>query len=46
VRKHLNDVRRLSHLLAPATRIAIDKKIGDDMTRFLVAGAADAAVDA
>ncbi|MBV8036368.1 hypothetical protein [Roseateles sp.] len=37
VRKHLNDVLRLSQLLAPATRIPVDKKIGDDMTRFLVA---------
>jgi hypothetical protein len=32
VRKHLNDVLRLSQLLAPATRIALDKKISDDMT--------------
>ncbi|MCB2020390.1 MAG: hypothetical protein KDG44_06280 [Burkholderiaceae bacterium] len=41
VRKHLNDVLRLSQLLAPATRIPLDKKISDDMTRFLVAMAAD-----
>lgn len=45
VRKHLNDVLRLSQLLAPATRIAVDKKIGDDMTRFLVAVAADTSID-
>jgi hypothetical protein len=45
VRKHLNDVLRLSQLLAPATRIAIDEKIGDDMTRFLVAVAADTSID-
>lgn len=45
VRKHLNDVLRLSLLLTPATRIQIDKKIGDDMTRFLVAVAADATID-
>lgn len=45
VRKHLNDVLRLSQLLAPATRIAVDKKIGDDLTRFLVAVAADPAID-
>lgn len=45
VRKHLNDVLRLSQLLAPATRIAIDRKIGDDMTRFLVAIAADTSID-
>lgn len=45
VRKHLNDVLRLSRLLAPATRIPVDKKIGDDMTRFLVAVAANASID-
>ena len=45
VRKHLNDVLRLSQLLAPATRIALDRKIGDDMTRFLVALAADNSID-
>lgn len=45
VRKHLSDVLRLSQLLAPATRIALDKKIGDDMTRFLVAVAADRSID-
>jgi hypothetical protein len=45
VRKHLNDVLRLSQLLAPTTRISIDKKIGDDMTRFLVAVAADSSID-
>ncbi|ABE43498.1 hypothetical protein Bpro_1554 [Polaromonas sp. JS666] len=45
VRKHLNDVLRLSQLLAPATRIPVDKKIGADMTRFLVAVAADTSID-
>jgi hypothetical protein len=45
VHKHLNDVLRLSQLLAPATRIPVDKKIGDDMTRFLVAVAADTSID-
>ncbi|RCS59519.1 nucleotidyl transferase AbiEii/AbiGii toxin family protein [Parvibium lacunae] len=45
VRKHLNDVLRLSQLLAPATRIALDKKMSDDMTRFLLAVAADPAID-
>jgi len=45
VRKHLNDVLRLSQLLAPATRIVVDKKIGDDMKRFLVAVAADPSID-
>lgn len=45
VRKHLNDVLRLSQLLAPATRIPIDKKIGADMTRFLIAVSADTSID-
>ena len=45
MRKHLNDVLRLSQLLAPATRISHDKKIGDDMTRFLVAVVADSSID-
>ncbi|MDZ4131134.1 MAG: hypothetical protein U1E02_44220, partial [Hydrogenophaga sp.] len=45
VRKHLNDVLRLSQLLAPATRIPLDKKISGDMTRFLIAVAADASID-
>lgn len=45
VRKHLNDVLRLSQLLAPATRIAIDQKIGADMKRFLVTVAADTSIN-
>lgn len=45
VRKHLNDLLRLSQLLAPATRVPLDKKIGDDMTRFLTAMAADNSMD-
>ena len=45
VRKHLNDVLRLSQLLAPATRIPLDKKIGDDMARFLAAVSADTTID-
>ena len=45
VRKHLNDVLRLSQLLAPATRIPLMQKIGDDMTRFLRAVASDPSVD-
>jgi len=45
VRKHLNDVLRLSQLLTPSTRIPVDKKIGADMTRFLVAVAADTSID-
>lgn len=45
VRKHLNDVLRLSQLLAPATRIVVDEKIGAHLTRFLVAVAADVSID-
>lgn len=45
VRKHLNDVLRLSQLLAPATRIPLVAKIGADMTRFLTAVAADNSID-
>ncbi len=45
VRKHLNDVLRLSQLLAPATRIPLVQKIGDDLQRFLVAVAPDTSID-
>lgn len=45
VRKHLNDVLRLSQLLAPATRIPLDKKVSDDMTRFLTAIASYNSID-
>lgn len=45
VRKHLNDVLRLSQLLAPATRIPLVQKIGDDMMRFLTAMASDTSID-
>ncbi len=45
VRKHLNDVLRLSQLLAPATRISLDKKIAADMLRFLTAVASDTSID-
>ena len=45
LRKHLNDVLRLSQLLAPATRIPLVKKIGDDMTRFLIAVGSDNSID-
>lgn len=45
VRKHLNDVLRLSQLLAPATRIPLDEKIGNDMRRFLTAIATDTSID-
>ena len=45
VRKHVNDVLRLSQLLAPATRIPLDKTISDDMTRFLTAIGSDNSID-
>lgn len=45
VRKHLNDVLRLSQLLAPTTRIPLVQKIGKDMTRFLHVVAADISID-
>ena len=45
VRKHQNDVLRLSQLLAPATRIPLAAKIGDDMARFLSAMASDNSID-
>ena len=45
VRKHLNDVLRLSQLLSPATRIPLATKIKDDMTQFLIAIAADTLIN-
>ncbi len=45
VRKHLNDVLRLSQLLAPATRISLAQNISNDMTRFLNAVASDTSID-
>lgn len=45
VRKHANDVLRLSQLLAATTRIALQGRIADDMRRFLEAAASDATLD-
>lgn len=45
VRKHANDVLRLSQLLAAATRIPLQGKIADDMHRFLEAAASDGTLD-
>jgi hypothetical protein len=45
VRKHANDVLRLSQLLASTTRIALDQKIAEDLARFLKAVAADTSID-
>jgi len=45
IRKHLNDVLRLSQLLTATTRIPIDPGIGTSLARFLAAVAADTSVD-
>ena len=45
VRIHLNDVLRRSQLLAPATRIPLAQRIGDDLTRFLTAMVSDNSID-
>lgn len=45
VRKHLNDVLRLSQLLAQDTRIGVAARIGDDLSRFLDALRADDSID-
>ncbi len=45
VRKHLNDVLRLSQLLTPATRIPLAPRIAADLARFLAAVAADTSID-
>jgi hypothetical protein len=45
VRKHLNDVLRLSQLLAPDTRVALPGQVAADLSRFLDALRADDSVD-
>ena len=45
VRKHLNDVLRLSQLLAQDTRIEVTARIADDLSRFLEALRADDSID-
>jgi hypothetical protein len=45
IRKHANDILRLSQLLTPATRILLNAKIAGDMRRFLDAAAVDASLD-
>jgi hypothetical protein len=45
IRKHANDILRLSQLLTPSTRIPLEAKIADDMQRFLDAAAADDSLD-
>lgn len=45
IRKHLNDVLRLSQLLAPTTHIPLDPKIGSDLAWFLAEVVADTSID-
>lgn len=45
VRKHLNDVLRLSQLLAPNTRVALPEQVAADLSRFLDALQIDDSVD-
>lgn len=45
VRKHLNDVLRLSQLLAQDTRIEVSARIADDLSRFLNVLRADDSID-
>ena len=45
IRKHANDVLRLSQLLTPTTRIPLDEKVADDMRRFLEAAIRDDSID-
>ncbi|MHB1514332.1 MAG: nucleotidyl transferase AbiEii/AbiGii toxin family protein [Acidiferrobacteraceae bacterium] len=45
IRKHANDVIRLSQLLAPKVRIPLAARIGDDLNRFLDGLMADRLID-
>ena len=45
IRKHANDVLRLSQLLAPEVRIPLAARIGDDLNRFLDGLTADRSID-
>lgn len=45
VRKHANDVLRLSQLLTATTHISLDARIADDMRRFVDTAAADTTLD-
>jgi hypothetical protein len=45
VRKHANDVMRLSQLLAPEVRIVIAPRIAQDLNRFLDGVEADRSID-
>jgi hypothetical protein len=45
VRKHGNDIIRLSQLLTPATRITLAREIASDLNRFLHDVVADGSHD-
>jgi len=45
IRKHANDVLRLSQLLAPELRIAVAPRIANDLNRFLDGIKADRSID-
>jgi hypothetical protein len=45
IRKHANDVLRLSQLLAPDSRIPLAEKIAQDVNRFLDGISADRSID-
>ena len=45
IRKHANDVMRLSQLLAPETRIVLTSSIAADLRRFLDGVEADGSID-
>ncbi|MFO1317634.1 MAG: hypothetical protein U1F58_18730 [Burkholderiales bacterium] len=45
IRKHANDVLRLSQLLAPDTRIPVAERIAQDVNRFLDAIETDRSID-
>jgi len=44
IRKHANDVLRLSQLLAPNLRIAVADRIAEDLQRFLEGIQADRSI--
>ena len=45
IRKHANDVLRLSQLLAPDSRIAVAARIAEDLDRFLAGIQSDRSID-
>lgn len=45
IRKHANDILRLSQLLAPTSRIPVEAKIAADLRRFLRAALGDDSLD-